>query len=100
MATDQHNTADETLDILKRLEPLLGRIGSDVAVLKADVAGLRADMTRLDDRVRVIGQDVANLQGRISQLPTSWVMFTAIAVLIFTVMGGSFGILAAARAVL
>jgi hypothetical protein len=90
---------DDALAILKRLEPMLISITTDVAVLKNDVTTIKADVAVLKTDVSGLKVEVANLQGRVSQLPTSWMMFTAIVVLIFTVMGGTFGILKMAGAI-
>lgn len=90
MGEDKSTTADEALDILKRLEPAL-------AGLASRMTGIETRMTNLETRMGALEVGVANLQGRVSQLPTAWAMFTAIVVLIFTVMGGTVGILALAR---
>lgn len=82
MATDQVTTNEGALEILKRLEPVLTSI---------DVR-----LTVIETQQRAMGQDVANLQGRVSQIPTSWQMITAILAMIFTIMGGTAAILFAA----
>ncbi|MBI1207456.1 MAG: hypothetical protein GC191_09245 [Azospirillum sp.] len=52
----QSNRSDESLEILRRLEPILKDI--------------QAEQRRLADAQRKQGEDTAELKGRISQLPT------------------------------
>jgi hypothetical protein len=87
---------DDALAILKRLEPMLIGIATDVAVLKTDVATIKTDVAGLKTDVVALKVDVANLQGRVSQLPTSWQMLTAIVTTVIAVTGGTAAILFAA----
>ncbi len=77
---------DETLDILRRLEPVLSRLTEDVGEIKDDVK-------KLDDRLRKVETDVARIDGRLTgiegqlrQIPTLW----QLAGLIFAIFGASF----------
>ncbi len=91
----------EALQILRRLEPLIARLATkeDIARLDARVEKLdgrvqqvdsrvlqvddrveRLDgrVEKLDDRLRKQGEDVAELTGRVSQLPTTWQLLVGV----------------------
>ena len=53
---DRAQSPDETLEILRRQEPLLHDVQNE--------------QRRLDDRVRGQGERLATIEGRVSQLPT------------------------------
>jgi hypothetical protein len=72
-------TNDEALDILRRIEPTLARI-------TADIADVKGEQRRLADIQRKQGEDIARLEGKISQLPTLY----QLAGLIFAIFGASF----------
>ncbi|WP_029010665.1 hypothetical protein [Azospirillum halopraeferens] len=65
---------DEALDILRRIEPALARLAS------------RDDIAKMDDRLRKVEENVARLDGRVSQPPTLW----QIAGLNFAIFGAAF----------
>ena len=78
------------LDKLRRKAKLAGGGGSDdggmqrrVAALEGDMREIKATLGRvetflrgLDDRFRRIEADVAELKGKVSQLPTAWTLLT------------------------
>ena len=66
------NTNDEALDILRRLEPALARIETEQKEQRRDIGKLK--------------EDVAELKGRVSQLPTLY----QFAGLIFAIFGAAF----------
>ncbi len=70
---------NEALDILRRLEPALARVTSDLGELKIE-------QRRLADVQRKQGEDIARLDGRVSQLPTLY----QLAGLIFAIFGAAF----------
>jgi small-conductance mechanosensitive channel len=94
------NTNDEALEILRRLEPVLARMSSDLNAVKTDLNAVKTDLNtvrteqarqadvlvRLDERQRKQGEDLARLDGRVSQLPTLY----QLAGLIFAIFGASF----------
>jgi hypothetical protein len=89
MAAD-NSTRDETaLDILKRLEPAISGLANRVAAIETR-------LTVIETRLGSLEVQVANLQGRVSQLPTSWLMLTAIVATVFTVTATTAGVLFAA----
>ena len=63
MATAPKLQPDETLEILRRLEPLLRDVQSEQQ-------RQFETMAKLDDRVRGLGERLATIEGRVSQLPT------------------------------
>ena len=54
------------------------------------------DMTRriekLEDAVVAIRVDLAEIKGKLSHMPTTWSLLVIIIGVVFTVMGGTFGI--------
>lgn len=56
---------DDVLVILRRLEPML-------AENRAGQAAILARLDRLDERQRKQGEDLAELKGRVTVLPTLW----------------------------
>ncbi len=80
------NRDNEALDILRRLEPVLGRI-EDEQRRQAD------SMVKLDERQRKQGEDMAELKGRVAgiegqlrQIPTLW----QLGGLVFAIFGAAF----------
>lgn len=53
-------------------------------------------LTRIEEGQQKLAVEVANLQGRVSQLPTTWQMFTAIVGIVFATLAGTAGVLFAA----
>lgn len=90
---------DESLEILRRLEPVVTHIVTrldkietrlDKIETRLDKVEVRLDkieigFEKLDERLRKVEVEVAGLQGRVSQLPTTWTM----AGLIFAIFGAS-----------
>jgi hypothetical protein len=68
------------------MEPRIARLEEDVKELKADVKSLRADLT-------AVRLDVAWLNGRVEQLPTTWVMLTSIVGSMVALLGFTFIVL-------
>lgn len=85
----------------------MSALKSDVSTLKGDVSALKGEqrrqgdalvtvadsltkladaMARLDERQRKQGEDIAELKGRVSQLPNIW----QLAGLIFAIFGAAF----------
>jgi phage shock protein A len=54
---------------------------------------IEALLTRMDDRLRKVEIDVAEMRGRIAQLPSTWAMIT-------TMLGGQVAFAAAILAIL
>jgi hypothetical protein len=81
----------------ERSDDRLGRLEADVKEIKADIKGLdqRAggEIKGLDQRMGGIEQRLARLEGMISNLPSTWVMLTAIAASQVTLLGFTFPIL-------
>ena len=96
------------LDELRRKARLAGSGGGsdDGGVLDRRVAALEADMREvkttlgrieallrsLDDRVRKVEVDVAELKGKVSQLPTAWTLLTGGTGLILATFGFAFAL--------
>lgn len=53
-------------------------------------------LVRIEEGQQKLAVEIANLQGRVSQLPTSWLMLTAIVATVFTVTATTAGVLFAA----
>ena len=68
-----------SLDILRRLEPVLSRI-------EAEQSRQAELLAKLDERQRKQGEDMARMDGRVSQLPTLW----QLAGLVFAIFGAAF----------
>ncbi len=86
----------EAIEILRRLEPAIGRLHADVADLRKDVADLRKDAVDLRKDVVKLGQDLAEMKGRmvgidaqLRLLPTVWTL----AGLIIAIFGFAFALL-------
>jgi hypothetical protein len=73
------NHNDEALDILRRLEPALARVTTDLGEIKGEVK-------QLDDRLRRVEIDVAEIRGQIKSMPT----LRTLAALIFALFGSAF----------
>ena len=58
-------SADEALDILRRLEPVLGRLAGEVGALRGDVASLRNDYARTRE-------DISEIKGQLKSIPNIW----------------------------
>jgi hypothetical protein len=89
------NTNDEALEILRRLEPVLSKLDDRTQRIEAEQRR-QADVQRKqgEDLAELRGQlksvamkeDVARIDGRVSQLPTLW----QLAGLIFAIFGAAF----------
>jgi hypothetical protein len=66
------NQSDEALDILRRLEPVLGRMDDRLRKIEIDQAELKGRMT--------------GIEGQLRQIPTLW----QLAGLIFAIFGAAF----------
>lgn len=89
LADTRDSTNDAALEILKRLEPA-------IAGLATRLTAIEGRLTSVETRLGAVEISVANLQGRVSQLPTSWLMLTAIVTTVIAVTGGTAAILFAA----
>lgn len=70
-------------DLGERMERRFERVASDHAKLDDR---LRSDHAKLDDRLRKVEENMARMDGRVSQLPTLW----QVAALIFAIFGAAF----------
>ncbi len=77
------NRNDEALDILRRLEPVLGRMTADIAEIKADQKEQRKDIAKLQ-------QDVARIDGRLIELSARVPSIWTIAAMIVSLFGAAF----------
>lgn len=105
---------DEALEILRRLEPVLGSIqveqqrqgetlrvqgdtlrvqgetlrkqGEDIVKLQQDVIRIDGRITGLDGRITGVDGRLAGIEGQLRQIPTIWTL----ASLIFAIFGASF----------
>jgi hypothetical protein len=68
-------------------------VTDDQAVTLKDI---RERLIRIEEGQQKLAVEVAHLQGRVSQLPTSWLMLTAIVATVFTVTATTAGVLFAA----
>ena len=50
-------------------------------------------MGRLDDKVRRVEIELAEVKGRVSQLPTAWMLLTGGSGMILTIFGAPFALL-------
>lgn len=89
MADVKDSTNDAALEILKRLEPA-------IAVLATRLTSIEGRLTSIETRLGDLEVTVARMEGRVSQLPTSWLMLTAIMPTVIAVTGGTAAILFAA----
>jgi hypothetical protein len=64
--------------------------------LTTTLKDIRERLTRIEEGQQKLAVEIANLQGRVSQLPTSWLMLTAIVATVFTVTATTAGVLFAA----
>jgi hypothetical protein len=80
---------DDALAILRRIEPA-------IAVLATRLTSIEGRLTSIETRLGDLEVTVARMEGRVSQLPTSWLMLTAIAATVIAVTGGTAAILFAA----
>ena len=78
--------SDEALDILRRLEPVLAQMTGELSDIKTEQRRQADMLGKLDERQRKQGEDIARLDGRVSQLPTLW----QLAGLIFAIFGAAF----------
>ena len=89
VARDHEPIADrsaEAVDILRRREPVLVSIKGDLSDIKSEQSRQADTLGRLDERQRMQGEDIAELKGRVSQLPNIW----QLAGLIFAIFGAAF----------
>jgi archaellum component FlaC len=61
-----------------RIEALLGSLDDRYRSLDNRIGSLDDRVGRLDDRVRNVEVGLAELKGRVSQLPSTWAMITAV----------------------
>ncbi|MFN8723056.1 MAG: hypothetical protein ACK5YI_19705 [Rhodospirillales bacterium] len=94
---------DETLEILRRIEPVLdgiqqqvGRLAQSVEKLdqrvdKLDqrVEKLEQRVEKLDQRVGAVENDVRETKTRVSLLPTVWQMIGPLSAIVFTALGSA-----------
>lgn len=71
---------------MREVKATLGRI-------EALIRGLDDRLRGLDDRVRRVEIEMAEVKGRISQLPTAWMMLTGGVGLMLAIFGGSLALL-------
>ena len=90
----------EIRDILRRLEPMIARtdervkvVESRMVTIESRIASLEAGLMRLDDRGRAVETDVAELKGRVSQLPSTWELISTITASQAALLGFTFAIL-------
>jgi hypothetical protein len=69
---------DEALDILRRLEPTLARVAT------------KDDVAKVDDRLRKLEADVAEIKGRLSELSARVPSIWTIAAMIVSLFGAAF----------
>jgi hypothetical protein len=81
MATAPKIPPDEALEILRRLEPALGRIDDRLRNVEVEAADLKVQVGGLDNRMRSLEIDFAEMKGRLTgiesqirQLPTLWTL--------------------------
>jgi hypothetical protein len=70
---------NEALDILRRLEPALSVLDERTQRIEVELKDVKAEQRRTGERL-------ANLEGRVSQLPTMY----QIAALVFAIFGAAF----------
>jgi predicted nuclease with TOPRIM domain len=100
MATAARITTDESLDIMRRIEPMLGDIRAELKEVRAEQQamrieqqgirseqqGIRGELKEINTELHRNGERLAALEGRVSQLPTLWTL----ASLIFAIFGFAF----------
>jgi uncharacterized protein YlxW (UPF0749 family) len=87
---------DETLEILRRIEPVLdgiqqqvGRLAQSVEKLDQRVDKLDQRVEKLDQRVGAVENDVRETKTRVSLLPTVWQMIGPLSAIVFTALGSA-----------
>jgi archaellum component FlaC len=76
----------EVRNALSRIEALIRGLDDRVGRLEDRVGGV-------DDKARRVEVELAELKGRVSQLPTAWMLFTGGSGLILAIFGASFALL-------
>ena len=61
----------ELTDLVRGLGIRLDRIDERIGLVDNHLSSLEKHVERLDDRLRKTGEDIAELKGRVSQLPTN-----------------------------
>jgi len=84
------NHSNEALDILRRLEPTLAQMRSELRQVQADVVEVKADMKRLDERQRKQSEDIAEIKGRLGELSARVPSIWTIAAMIVSLFGAAF----------
>jgi uncharacterized protein YlxW (UPF0749 family) len=87
---------DETLEILRRIEPVLdgiqqqvGRLAQSVEKLDQRVDKLDQRVEKLEQRVGAVENDVRETKTRVSLLPTVWQMIGPLSAIVFTALGSA-----------
>lgn len=79
---------------LDPMEARVARLEEDMREIKADLKALREEMRsgfkELGENFNKVALDVAEIKGRVAQLPTVWQINFQMIGLIVTVMGGAF----------
>jgi hypothetical protein len=84
MTTASRLPPDEAVEILRRLEPVLGRISGwlwsldgraeklddRACAVETEVREVKGSIGKLDDRVRAMEGEVCEIKGRVGELPT------------------------------
>lgn len=81
----------------ERFDDRIGRLEDDVKEIKGDLKAFRQQMAENDKQLRAlvggVEQRLARLEGVVANLPSTWVMLTAIAASQVTLLGFTFLIL-------
>lgn len=68
VASRQRN--DEALDILRRLEPMLVGMQSQINGMQSQINDMQVQIRDVQTEQRRMGERLATLEGKVSQLPT------------------------------
>jgi archaellum component FlaC len=80
---------DETLEILRRIEPVLDGIQNQLGRLDHRVENLGQRVEKLDQRVGAVENEVRETKTRVSLLPTVWQMIGPLSAIVFTALGSA-----------
>ena len=87
---------DETLEILRRIEPAVSStpaecpaVGANVEAGDSDVSALRAEVNRLAERLATTESELWETKARIASMPTIWQVTAVSTGIVFAILGSA-----------
>lgn len=93
-------SADEALDILRRLEPVLchlaGEVGTlrgEVGILRSETGMLRGDVASLRNDYARTREDISEIKGQLKHIPNVWQIIGVMTGVVALAMSSALGLI-------